>query len=134
MHHHVWSLPAFLFCVFYFYDFFYILTTFPSLLSSKPSPHPLLCFFPKRAGFPWLSTKHNISSCSKSRHLPLILKLDKANQYEEKGLKKQAKEADSPAPPIRNTTRRPGYTIRGPRSSLCRLPDCHFSVSPISPG
>lgn len=69
-----------------------ILSFLPILLFPPPfffhsSTTSSFISFQKRAGLPGTSTNHGISCCSKTRHLPLILRLDKTAQWEERGPK-----------------------------------------------
>lgn len=75
-----WTLSYFLKIVYLFIS--HSGCSFPFLLSSQPlsafpsvpTPQPTPPWFPfrKRAGFPWVSIKHHILTCSKTKHLPYI--------------------------------------------------------------
>lgn len=74
------KIVSFSMCTLKYIYLFYILSTF-FLTFSPPRPSPPLSFSPhllllhfyleKRTGLPWISTKHSIASCSKTKHIAL---------------------------------------------------------------
>lgn len=96
-------------------------------------PYPLLFHFPtEECRPPWITTKHDISSCSLTRNFP-SLRLEEAIQYEKKGYQKLAKSSKTDlVSTVRSPARWPSYAtithIQRVWSVPCWLPGCQFSV------
>jgi hypothetical protein len=103
---------------------------------------PTFCFsvsIQKMACLLLISTSHGIPSCIKTRQAPFVLSLEKAINYEKKGLQMVAKVSETSPTPTISTTRRLSYRtltykqrayvnlMQVPWLSLC------FLLLPMSP-